>query len=283
MRRCSYAIAYTSSVASSRLIGWAGRVGEVGCSRCGVGLRDGFADVAVGLPVRLLAVAVAVVRDLAARAAAACGFTRACCASCCMLVRRRHHDVWNECSGAKVPGHESGRDNCGIKWRGACALMQRSESRPVPASRHMETEDRSSNLRLLVKEPFKLSVLAMGRREWNSSGRLKAGSGDVDAGGVACDATEPSEDRLGMSNRHVRMHRNTDFELYNCNFEESEHTTLRAVSPVHYGMSTIVHRSIAIAKTGRKHIQTHASGWHFLFSFCFATSFPFCNRSRQSL
>jgi len=132
-----------------------------------------------------------------------------------------------------------------------------------------------------VKEPFKLSVLAMGRREWNSSGRLKAGSGDVDAGGVACDATEPSEDRLGMSNRHVRMHCNTDFELYNCNFEESEHTTLRAVSPVHYGMSTIVHRSIAIAKTGRKHIQTHASGWHFSFSFCFATSFSFqANRSR---
>jgi len=80
VRRCSYAIAYTSSVASSRLIGWAGRVGEVGCSRCGVGLRDGFADVAVGLPVRLLAVAVAVVSGLAARAAAACGFTRACCA-----------------------------------------------------------------------------------------------------------------------------------------------------------------------------------------------------------
>jgi hypothetical protein len=138
----------------------------------------------------------------------------------------------------------------------------------------------SPNLRLLVKEPFKLSVLAMGRNEWKSSGRLKAGSGEVDADGVACDATEPSEDRLGMSNRHVNMHRNTDIEVCDCNFKENQHTTLRAIPPVHYRMSTIVHRSIAIAKTGRKHIQTHASGWHFLFSFCFATSFPLCSRSR---
>ena len=69
-------------VASSRLVCGAGGVGEVGCSRCGVSLGDGFADVAVGLPVRLLAVAVAIVSSLAAGAAAACGFAGACCASC---------------------------------------------------------------------------------------------------------------------------------------------------------------------------------------------------------
>jgi hypothetical protein len=77
--------------------------------------------------------------------------------------------------------------------------MQPSESNRVPASRHMEAGDGRSDLRLLLKAPFRLSVLAMGRNEWKSSGRLKAGSGEVDAGGVACDATEPSEDRLGMS------------------------------------------------------------------------------------
>jgi hypothetical protein len=146
--------------------------------------------------------------------------------------------------------------------------MQRSESHRVPALRHMETEDRSPNLRLLLNAPFRLSVLAIGRKEWKSSGRLNAGSGEVDAGGVVCDATEPSEDRLGMSNGSVNMHRNCKIEVYDCNFEEKQHTTLRAVPPVHYGMSTIVHRSIAIAKTGRKDIQTDASGWHFLFSFC---------------
>ena len=74
----------------------------------------------------------------------------------------------------------------------------------------------------------------------------------------------------------VSTHRSSDFKVCNCNFEKGlQHTTLRAIPPVHYGMSTSVHRSIAIAKTGRKHIQTHASGWHFLFSFCFATSFSF--------
>jgi len=51
------------------------------------------------------------------------------------------------------------------------------------------------HLRLLVKETFRLSVLAMGRREWNSSGRLKAASGKVE-GCVGCDVTEPSEDLL---------------------------------------------------------------------------------------
>jgi len=72
-------------VASSRLVRGAGGVGEVGCSRSGVSLGDGFADVAVGLPVGLLAVAVAVVGSLAAGAAAACGFAGACCASCCYV------------------------------------------------------------------------------------------------------------------------------------------------------------------------------------------------------
>ena len=77
--------------------------------------------------------------------------------------------------------------------------MQPGESNRVPASRHMGAGDRSPNLRLLLNAPFRLSVLAIGRREWKSSGRLNAGSGEVVAGGVACDATEPSEDRLGMS------------------------------------------------------------------------------------
>jgi hypothetical protein len=70
----------------SRLVGWARGVGEVWRSRRRVRLRDGFADVAMSLPVRLLAVAVAVVGSLAAGAAAACGFARACRASCCMSV-----------------------------------------------------------------------------------------------------------------------------------------------------------------------------------------------------
>ena len=38
-------------VASSRLVRGAGGVGEVGSGRCGVSLGNGFADVAVGLPV----------------------------------------------------------------------------------------------------------------------------------------------------------------------------------------------------------------------------------------
>jgi len=75
-------------VASSRLVRGAGGVGEVGCSRSGVSLGDGFADVAVGLPVRLLAVAVAVVGSLAAGAAAACGFAGACCTSCLHVSRK---------------------------------------------------------------------------------------------------------------------------------------------------------------------------------------------------
>ena len=53
---------------------------------------------------------------------------------------------------------------------------------------------------------------------------------------------------------------------------EVQHTTLRTISPVHDGIP-IVHRSIPLAKTLRKHIQTDASWWHFLFSFRATYSF----------
>lgn len=54
------------------------RVGAVRRLGSRVSLGDGLADVAMRLPVRLLAVAVAVVCCLAARASASCVLTRAC-------------------------------------------------------------------------------------------------------------------------------------------------------------------------------------------------------------
>lgn len=44
------------------------------------------------------------------------------------------------------------------------------------------------------------------------------------------------------------------------------HTTLRTISSLQHGVS-VVHRSIALAKTVGKDIQTDASGWHFSVFF----------------
>jgi hypothetical protein len=52
--------------------------------------------------------------------------------------------------------------------------------------------------------PCKLSMLAIGRREWKRSARCIAGNGDVEAG-VGCEAMEPAEERLAISGCNVSL------------------------------------------------------------------------------
>jgi hypothetical protein len=74
-------------------------------------------------------------------------------------------------------------------------FLHPSTWRPSTASPDLKE---NQNLRLLVIAPCKLSVLAIGRREWKRSARCMAGRGEVEAG-VGCDAMEPADERLAMS------------------------------------------------------------------------------------
>lgn len=73
--------------------------------------------------------------------------------------------------------------------------MPENDRNRVPAASH---RGREQNLRLEVRAMFRLSVLAIGRREWTKSARLKAGMGDVEEG-VGCDAMEPADDLRVLS------------------------------------------------------------------------------------
>jgi hypothetical protein len=117
------------------------------------------------------------------------------------------------------------------------------------------------NVRLEFMVKFRLSVEAIGRRDWNSSARLKAGMVGVKVcGGVGAEAMEPSEERRVASRNELKT-----MGIYE-DENEGTLTTLCTISPLHNRMSSyraaifVPHR---LAKTAREHIQTHTSGWHY--------------------
>lgn len=124
------------------------------------------------------------------------------------------------------------------------------------------------NVRLEFMVKLRLSVEAMGRRDWNSSARLKAGMVGVNCGGgVGAEAIEPSEERRVTSGNVLE-------KIKICEDEgERGLTTLCTISPLHNRMSSyraaifVPHR---LAKTAREHIQAHTSGWHYpqVLLFC---------------
>jgi hypothetical protein len=106
-------------------------------------------------------------------------------------------------------------------------------------------------------------VLAMGRNEWKRSARLNAGGGEVELD-ADCGVREPLDVLLGMS---AKMSMDCVLNsLRRAKCVAGKHTTHCTISSLQHGVS-VVHRSIALAKTVCKHVQTDASWWHFLALF----------------